>query len=105
MLKTLLETDTTEEHTYYHPESDKYYQYLLYFTKKDEMVILFSDITASHKVHLALKHNEEILRNIYQNLPAGIELYDLEMFGLKDKREVLGVNLFSNPYIPEEVKI
>lgn len=117
MLKTLLETDTTEEHTYYHPESDKYYQYLLYFTKKDEMVILFSDITASHKVHLALKHNEEILRNIYQNLPAGIELYDkdgyltdlndkdLEMFGLKDKREVLGVNLFSNPNIPEEVKI
>lgn len=27
------------------------------------------------------------------------------MFGLKDKREVLGVNLFSNPNIPEEVKI
>lgn len=116
ILKTLLDTNTTEEQTYYHPESDKYYQYLLYFTKKDEVVILFSDITTSHKVHLALKHNEEILRNIYQNLPVGIELYDkkgylidlndkdLEMFGLKDKEEVLGVNLFSNPNIPEEIK-
>ncbi|WP_455585451.1 sensor histidine kinase [Bacteroides sp.] len=106
-----------ETRTYYHPESDKYFQYQLYFNKEDEFVVLFSDITASHKAHLELMHNEEILRNIYQNLPVGIELYDkngymidvneknLEMFGIKNKEEVLGVNLFSEPNIPEDIKV
>ena len=65
---------------------------------------------------LALDNNEKILRNIYKNLPAGVELYDkdgylvdindkeLEIFGLSDKNEALGVNLFDNPNIPLEVK-
>lgn len=65
---------------------------------------------------LALDNSEKILRNIYKNLPVGIELYDkegylvdmndkeLDMFGLKDKNEALGVNLFNNPNIPGEVK-
>ena len=65
---------------------------------------------------LALDHREKILRNIYKNLPAGIELYDkdgylidindkeLEIFGLTDKNEVLGINLFDNPNIPQEIK-
>lgn len=56
------------------------------------------------------------LQNIYKNLPVGIELYDgnglmidlndkeLEIFGLKDKADVLGVNLFENPLLPEELK-
>lgn len=65
---------------------------------------------------LALDNSEKILRNIYKNLPAGVELYDkdgylvdindkeLEIFGLSDKNEALGVNLFDNPNIPLEVK-
>ena len=65
---------------------------------------------------LALDNSEKILRNIYKNLPAGVELYDkdgylvdindkeLEIFGLSDKNEALGVNLFDNPNIPSEVK-
>ena len=65
---------------------------------------------------LALDNSEKILRNIYKNLPAGVELYDkdgylvdindkeLEIFGLADKHEALGVNLFDNPNIPLEVK-
>ena len=65
---------------------------------------------------LALDNSEKILRNIYKNLPAGVELYDkdgylvdindkeLEIFGLSDKHEALGVNLFDNPNIPSEVK-
>ncbi|WP_346304453.1 ATP-binding protein [Bacteroides sp.] len=65
---------------------------------------------------LALDNSEKILRNIYKNLPAGVELYDkdgylvdindkeLEIFGLSDKHEALGVNLFDNPNIPLEVK-
>ena len=65
---------------------------------------------------LALDNSEKILRNIYKNLPAGVELYykdgylvdindkELEIFGLSDKHEALGVNLFDNPNIPLEVK-
>ena len=65
---------------------------------------------------LALDNSEKILRNIYKNLPAGVELYDkdgylvdindkeLEIFGLSDKNEALRVNLFDNPNIPSEVK-
>ena len=64
----------------------------------------------------ALNHSEKILRNIYKNLPVGIELYDkdgylvdmndkeLEIFGLTDMKEALGVSLFENPNIPEDVK-
>ena len=64
----------------------------------------------------ALDHSEKILRNIYKNLPVGIELYDkdgylvdmndkeIEIFGLNDKEEALGVSLFDNPNIPKDVK-
>ena len=64
----------------------------------------------------ALDHSEKILRNIYKNLPVGSELYDkdgylvdmndkeLEIFGLTDMKEALGVSLFENPNIPEDVK-
>lgn len=63
-----------------------------------------------------LDHSEKVLRNIYKNLPAGIELYDkdgylidindkeCEIFGLSDKEEVLGICLFDNPNIPQSVK-
>lgn len=56
------------------------------------------------------------LQNIYKNLPAGIELYDkdgfltdlndkeVEIFGLKAKEDLLGLNLFDNPLLPEELK-
>ena len=57
-----------------------------------------------------------MLRNIYQNIPVGIELYDkdgylvdlndkdLEMFGLVRKEDVLGINMFENNLIPEEMR-
>ena len=63
-----------------------------------------------------LQHKEEVLNNIFQNLPAGIELYDkdgylteindkeLDMFGIGNREDVLGVNLFSNPNIPDNIK-
>lgn len=63
----------------------------------------------------ALEYSEEMLRNIYKNLPVGIELYnkdgylvdlndkDMEMFGVTHKESVLGVNLFNNPNMPPEL--
>lgn len=83
----------------------------------NELVLMFSDMTETFKAHRALERSEAILRNVYENLPAGIELYDkdgylvdlnekeLEMFGLRRREDALGVNLFDNPVIPDEVKL
>ena len=56
------------------------------------------------------------LQNIYKTLPAGIELYDkdgfmtdlndkeMEIFGLRHKEDVIGLNLFDNPLLPQGLK-
>ena len=66
--------------------------------------------------HQALQNSERILHNIYKNLPGGIELYDkdgqmvdlnkkdMEMFRISNKEDILGVNIFENPILPEEIK-
>ena len=66
--------------------------------------------------HQALQNSERILHNIYKNLPVGIELYDkdgqmvdlnkkdMEMFRISNKKDILGVNIFENPILPEEIK-
>ena len=65
--------------------------------------------------HQALQNSERILHNIYKNLPVGIELYDkdgqmvdlnkkdMEMFRISNKEDILGVNIFENPILPEEI--
>ena len=65
----------------------------------------------------ALQNSERILHNIYKNLPVGIELYnkdgylldlnkkELEMFHISHKEKVIGINIFENPALPEEIKL
>ena len=65
----------------------------------------------------ALQNSERILHNIYKNLPVGIELYnkdgylldlnkkELEMFHITHKEKVIGINIFENPALPEELKL
>ena len=65
----------------------------------------------------ALQNSERILHNIYKNLPVGIELYnkdgyllylkkkELEMFHITHKEKVIGINIFENPALPEEIKL
>ena len=65
----------------------------------------------------ALQNSERILHNIYKNLPVGIELYnkdgylldlnkkELEMFHITYKEKVIGINIFENPALPEEIKL
>ena len=96
--------------------SGKYCHTVIYSPTKDEFVTLFSDMTELFTAHDALDRSEKILRNIYKNLPVGIELYDkdgyltdlndkeMEIFGLPDKEQILGINLFDNPLLPEEMK-
>lgn len=64
----------------------------------------------------ALQERNRLLHNIYKYLLVGIELYnregilidmndkEQEMFHLKQKEDLLGINIFENPIFPEEMK-
>lgn len=76
---------------------------------------IISIITKMARMNEALDRSEKLLRNIYTNIPVGIELYDkdgylvdmnkkdVEILGLNSKKDALGLNLFDNPIIPVEV--
>lgn len=67
------------------------------------------------KISKMIDHNDMIFRKLYVNLPVGVELYDrdgylidlnakdMEIFGIRSKKDVLGVNIFSNPILPKDV--
>ena len=67
------------------------------------------------KISKMIDHNEMFFRKLYVNLPVGVELYDrdgylidlnakdMEIFGIRSKKDVLGVNIFSNPILPKDV--
>ena len=67
------------------------------------------------KISKMIDHNAMIFRKLYVNLPVGVELYDrdgylidlnakdMEIFGIRSKKDVLGVNIFSNPILPKDV--
>lgn len=76
---------------------------------------IISIITKMARINEALDRGEKLLRNIYTNIPVGIELYDkdgylidmnnkdVEIFGLNSKKDALGVSMFENPVIPKDV--
>lgn len=109
-------SNTYREVNFHLKDINKVCHSIMYSPQQDEVVIMFSDMTETFATHEALDRSEKILRNIYKNLPVGIELYDkegylvdindkeLEIFGLKEKKDALGVNLFENPVIPPELK-
>ena len=67
------------------------------------------------KISKMIDHNEMIFRKLYVNLPVGVELYDrdgylidlnakdMEIFGIRSKKDGVGVNIFSNPILPKDV--
>lgn len=95
---------------------DKYCHAILYSPRKGEIISMFSDMTDTFKAHEALDRSEKMLRNIYNNIPVGIELYDkdgnltdfndrnLEIFGIEDKAEIMHLNLFQGPRFSEGLR-
>lgn len=63
----------------------------------------------------ALDRSEKLFRNIFTNIPAGVEIYDtngilvdvnnknIEIFGIRDKADVIGINLFENPNLSPQL--
>ena len=98
------------------PASGKNSRCIVYSPEKDEVVALFVDITETQLAHRALDRNEKLFRNIFTNIPVGIEIYDqngfmidinnkdMDIFGVREKKDVLGVNVYQNPNVPEDVK-
>ncbi len=99
-------------------KTGRYCRSFLYNTPNDatEIVILILDITDVVTAHQALDEKEKLLRNVIQNAPIGIEIYDrtghlvdinardLEMFGVTDPAGIRGLSIFDNPNFSEETK-
>lgn len=99
-------------------KTGRYCRSFLYNTPNDatEIVILILDITDVVTAHQALDEKEKLLRNVIQNTPIGIEIYDrtghlvdinardLEMFGVTDPAGIRGLSIFDNPNFSAEIK-
>lgn len=78
-----------------------------------------NDLLHSREVDLAATVDHEshlLLQTIYKNLPVGMELYDrsgrlieinevgMEIMGVQQKSDILGINIFENPNMPDDMK-
>lgn len=76
----------------------------------------YRDITVEREAERELRISEERFRTIFENSPIGIELYDakgiqvdinktaLEIFGIAEKEDTLGFDLFSGTSLTPELK-
>ena len=74
------------------------------------------DVTEMRQTYTALDRSEKLLRNLFSNIPVGIEIYDkdgylidlnnrdLEIFGVKNKANTIGVNFYENPNVPMDIR-
>ncbi|WP_300698282.1 histidine kinase dimerization/phospho-acceptor domain-containing protein, partial [Bacteroides sp.] len=115
LLNDILDTGTFKELEETFERTGKHCHVVIYSPEKNEVVALFLDVTDSVQTHQALDRSEKLFKNIFANIPAGVEIYDkegclldlnnkdIEIFGVRDKADVLGVNLFENPNIPSDI--
>ena len=113
--KTLKSTTYLEEDHFFE-NSGKHSRMIMFSTNFETITCLFSDVTEVFKAHQELDQREKFLRNTFDNLPVGIELYDregrltylnkkdMQMFGVISEEETLNVTIFDNPNILDEVK-
>ncbi len=95
----------------------------LVFTKKKinsrasgyYIITTIIDITQRRQNEILLEQQFALLDSMYKHLPLGIIIYDktgrlvsmnqknMNIFGLKDKSELLGLNLFEEPNLPAQI--
>jgi PAS domain S-box-containing protein len=75
-----------------------------------------ADVSGQQQAEERLRRSEERFRGVFQLSPIGIELYDgngrlidtnqasLDIFGIVDRQEVIGFDLFADPNFPDEMK-
>ncbi len=89
---------------------------VIYSPDPEELVCLYMDVTEMRQTYTALDRSEKLLRNLFSNIPVGIEIYDkdgylidlnnrdLEIFGVKNKANTIGVNFYENPNVPMDIR-
>ena len=97
----VLRSDGFIERDSFYEISKRWIHSILYTTRSDEVISLFSDTTEMRNAHEALFNSEKMLRNIFDNVQVGVELYDkegclvdintknLDIFGIAAKEDVL----------------
>ena len=115
-LEEILDSNSYREKDEYFPRTERYTHWVIYSPGKDEIVGLFLDSTGSVQANRALDRSEKLFQNILANIPAGVEIYDkdgylidlnnkdLEIFGVVNKSDVIGVNFFDNPNVPQGIR-
>jgi two-component system, cell cycle sensor histidine kinase and response regulator CckA len=80
------------------------------------MIFTAFDVTGQKQAEDKIRRSEEKFRNVFQLSPIGIELYDgngrlvdvnqacLDLFGVVDRQQVLGFDLFADPNLPDDRK-
>lgn len=71
-LERVMRNGVVRDINYHLEEKNKYFHAVMYSPCKDEVVLMFSDMTDTFSAHEALDRSERLLRNIYQNIPVGI---------------------------------
>lgn len=114
-LTRMLAEGTHREEEVRFKESGKLCHVIIYSPGGDEVMALYLDTTEAALAHRALDRSEKLFRNIFANIPAGVEIYDkngylvdinnknMEIFGIQKKSDVIGIHLFSNPIISPEL--
>ena len=74
----VLRSDGFIERDSFYEISKRWIHSILYTTRSDEVISLFSDTTEMRNAHEALFNSEKMLRNIFDNVQVGVELYDKE---------------------------
>ncbi|MCF7930068.1 MAG: diguanylate cyclase [Acholeplasmataceae bacterium] len=118
-IKTLGNVAVTGESTYYENylgTTDKYYSTYTYSPQKGQFAVIVTDITDRKQLEDALHDSNEKYKAIFEKSPISIEYYDadgkfiqaneacLTMFGVLDRNELEGYNLFDNPNLNQELK-
>ena len=94
----------------YHEWSNEDYQWF------SSLANIISLCIKLHRANQAMDRSEKLFKSIFANIPVGVEIYDKdgnltdmnnmdqEIFGVADKEEVLGVNFFENPNVPQAIR-
>ncbi|NDW13000.1 PAS domain-containing sensor histidine kinase [Bacteroides sp. 214] len=112
----VVNTDKHLEYDYLEESLDNRCRAIMFSPQKDIIVTLLLDVTETYNANKALRESEQLLRDIYTNLPVGLEIFDangilieanekdVDILGMACKDDYMGVNIFNHPILPLEVK-
>ena len=114
-LKEVLDNDSYREKDIFFPQTELYTHWIVYSPEKDECRSVYR-FHGGREDQQALDRSEKLFKSIFANIPAGVEIYDkdgflidlnnkdLEIFGVENKQDVIGVNFFENPNVPQHIR-